>query len=65
MFPETRGRSLEEIDELFEKGVVAWKTSKFEDKFANRVGELERKGGRGGRGSEDKGVAGAEKVETV
>ncbi|KAF8428785.1 glucose transporter [Tirmania nivea] len=49
----------------YEKGVAAWKASKFEDKFAIRVGELERKGGRGGRESEDKRVAGAEKVETV
>ena len=38
------------IDKLFEKGVAAWKTSKFEDKFANRVSELEGKGG-GQKGS--------------
>ncbi|KAH8879513.1 general substrate transporter [Thozetella sp. PMI_491] len=28
LFPETRGRSLEEISELFESGVPAWQTSK-------------------------------------
>lgn len=64
MFPETRGRSLEEIDELFEEGVAAWKTSKYEDRFANRVVELERKGGKG-RESEDKGTATGEKVEVA
>lgn len=28
LFPETRGRSLEEISEIFESGVPAWRTSK-------------------------------------
>lgn len=65
MFPETKGRSLEEIDEVFEKGVSAWKTNTYEDKFATRVGELERKGAQTGRDSEDKVVHGGENVEKV
>lgn len=59
MFPETRGKSLEEIDELFEKGAVsAWRSGEVESRFDRKVRELERKE----RGSVDE-KAGVAEVE--
>jgi hypothetical protein len=43
MFPETRGKTLEEIDVLFDNGVPAWKSDKVDSKLDNRIHELEEK----------------------
>ncbi|KAA8896451.1 glucose transporter [Sphaerosporella brunnea] len=43
MFPETCGKTLEEIDQLFEEGVPAWKSDKVHSKLDKRIHELEEK----------------------
>jgi hypothetical protein len=43
MFPETCGKTLEEIDALFEQGVPAWKSDKVHSKLDDRIHELEEK----------------------
>jgi hypothetical protein len=38
--PETRGRSLEQLDELFEKNVTTWKFAKYVTEFKPKATEL-------------------------
>ena len=40
VFPETRGRSLEQLDELFENKVPTWKFSKYVTEFKPDATEL-------------------------
>jgi hypothetical protein len=44
MFPETCGKTLEEVDALFEDGVPAWKSDKTVSRMDERVHEIEAKG---------------------
>lgn len=37
MYPETAGRSLEEIDMVFESNVMPWRTNQIHDKFGEEV----------------------------
>jgi hypothetical protein len=46
MYPETSRKSLEEVDELFEHNVAAWRSSKVTRTFEDHVADLER-GGKG------------------
>ncbi|KAL7275274.1 hypothetical protein RUND412_001782 [Rhizina undulata] len=43
MFPETCGKSLEEIDYLFEQNIPAWRSSKVKSRLDERISALERK----------------------
>jgi len=43
LFPETTGRTLEEIDELFNNGVPAWRSSTIKSHFQDRVLAIEEK----------------------
>lgn len=43
MYPETAGRTLEEIDVVFDMDVKPWKTSQIEDTFG---AEIEKKEGK-------------------
>lgn len=43
-FPETAGKTLEEIDAVFEPGVKAWKTSHMKSAFAEKVAAVQSKG---------------------
>ncbi|KAI5795650.1 general substrate transporter [Geopyxis carbonaria] len=43
MFPETCGKTLEEIDAIFEENIPAWKSAKVESKLDTRVHEIEAK----------------------
>lgn len=43
MFPETAGRSLEEVDMLFERNVKPWKTGKLRGGFAEQVEQHKEK----------------------
>lgn len=42
-FPETAGKTLEEIDAVFEPGVKAWKTGGMKSNFAEKVAAVESK----------------------
>lgn len=37
MYPETAGRSLEEIDTVFDTDVKPWRTNQIHDKFAEEI----------------------------
>jgi hypothetical protein len=37
MYPETAGRTLEEIDLMFDSGVKAWETHKIHDRFEEQI----------------------------
>ncbi|KAI9836644.1 MAG: hypothetical protein M1819_001278 [Sarea resinae] len=43
-FPETAGRTLEEIDEVFDSKLPAWRSSGVKSHFSDRVAAIERKG---------------------
>lgn len=43
-FPETAGKTLEEIDLIFEPGVKAWKTGGIKSNFAEKVAAVQSKG---------------------
>jgi MFS family permease len=45
MFPETCGKTLEEIDEMFEQNLPAWRTTHYQSRLDERIRELEKKGG--------------------
>lgn len=45
LYPETAGKSLEEIDYVFESKVPAWKSAKAGGSFEDRVHEVEQKYG--------------------
>ena len=42
-YPETAGRTLEEIDYIFECDLPVWKTSKAKSKFAEDVEAVQRR----------------------
>ncbi|KAF8251608.1 putative xylose permease [Wilcoxina mikolae CBS 423.85] len=44
MFPETCGKTLEEVDALFENGVPAWKSKTVGSRLDDRIHEIEAKG---------------------
>jgi hypothetical protein len=37
MYPETAGRSLEEIDAIFDSNVMPWRTNQIENRFSEEV----------------------------
>lgn len=43
LYPETAGKSLEEIDYVFEAKIPAWKSAGMGGTFADRVHEVEQK----------------------
>lgn len=43
-FPETAGKTLEEIDAVFEPGVKAWKTGNMKSNFSEKVAAVQSKG---------------------
>jgi len=43
MFPETCGKTLEEVDALFENGVPAWKSGTVGSRLDDRIHEIEVK----------------------
>lgn len=43
MYPETVGRSLEEIDMVFDANVKPWKTNQIEDTFGAEIQKKEGK----------------------
>lgn len=44
MFPETKGRTLEEIEDLFKGTVPAWKSDQIESRLEQRANEISEKG---------------------
>ncbi|KAI9757170.1 MAG: DNA-directed RNA polymerase [Chaenotheca gracillima] len=52
-FPETAGKTLEEIDHIFNSGVAPWKTSTISSSFADKVHAIEEKQGVGVRPADD------------
>jgi hypothetical protein len=44
MFPETHGKTLEEIDVLFDANIPPWKSSQVKSRFSERVDTVIRKG---------------------
>lgn len=45
MYPETVGRSLEEIDMVFDTDVKPWRTNQIRDVFGEEVEKHKEKGG--------------------
>lgn len=43
-YPETKGRTLEEIDEVFDSKTPAWRSDKIKSRFEDVVGDVQRKG---------------------
>ncbi|KAH0605611.1 uncharacterized protein H6S33_004833 [Morchella sextelata] len=57
MFPETAGKTLEEIDYLFGKGIPAWKSAKVNSRLDEKVGDLENNKPGHDDGQSEKGAA--------
>lgn len=49
MYPETAGRSLEEIDMVFDAGAKPWKSAQMHDRFEEEIEKVRR----GSVGKED------------
>lgn len=66
LYPETTGKSLEEIDYVFEARVPAWRTAEVGGTFEDRVHEVETKRGSHLHGAEGEGeVTHEEKTDAV
>lgn len=65
MYPETAGRTLEEIDYIFECDLPAWRTSQAKSKFAEDVEAVQRAQSVDAKSLEGEQVIKDEKVEQV
>lgn len=53
MYPETTGRTLEEIDMVFDTDVKPWRTNQIEDTFGAEIEKKETKVKEGGASHEE------------
>lgn len=65
MYPETAGRTLEEIDYIFESDLPVWRTSKVKSKFAEDVEAVQRAQSVDDKSFDGEQVIKDEKVEQV
>lgn len=65
MYPETAGRTLEEIDYVFDSGVPAWRSSQVKSKFAEDVEAVQKAQSVDQKSLEGEEVVKDEKVEQV
>lgn len=52
MYPETAGRSLEEIDAIFDSNVMPWRTNQIENRFGEEVEKHKQANEKVGKDSE-------------
>jgi len=64
-YPETAGRTLEEIDYIFECDLPVWKTNQAKSRFADDVEAVQRSQSLGGEKDSEEVVAKHDKAEQL